>query len=225
MFTQLIMWLTIALLSSVGIQVFQISKKVRHPLAKILSLGLFFVAFGILSYAVRDIFVQFGMYEIQHFLLLIGALVHGLGCALIILFLTQEFSKEYLKKIFSVVCILIILVVLGSTSFFIKGSKIIRAPFEFFPYYVVRNFPESHSNTIFFIISFTIGSLLLIGISLYNTLQLKEKKLKQKALLYEIGFLLLLFPMAICGLISPIYARWGYLLGAFLIYRAFKMKV
>jgi len=228
MITQLVMLSTYILLAFVGGKTFQKSKRINYLPGKILSFGLFFVALGIFCYAIRDIFIQFGMYETQLIILKLGGFIHALGCILTLWFLCQQFTSERLKRILFLTCLFIIVSVLILLTIFPWSSEVIQAPFEPFPYKVIRNFPSSSSSKmgiITEIILFIIVSVLLTSIILYNVSQLEDKKLRKKGMFYGIGFLCLLLPMIICSMVSPIYARIGYLLGAIFIYKAFKMEV
>jgi hypothetical protein len=215
---------TIVLLSLVGKKALQKSQMINYPSAKILSLGLFLVAFGIFTYMVRDILTQFGLYRFQLMIGKTGIFFHTLGGVLILWFLSQNFVSESFKKAFFLVSILTIIIVLIGLLNFPVASQIIQAPFEPFPYKVIRQAPVGKINNLIIFI-FILGPALLTGIILYHTLKLKEKKLRTKGLFYGAGLLFLFIPSLICLFISPIYARWGYLIGAILIYKAFGMKV
>lgn len=224
MFTQLVMLSTIILLLLVGKETFRTSQRINYFPAKIFSLGLFFVAFGIFTYSIRDILAQFETYELQLIIGKTGIFFHTLGGVLILRFLTQEFSPERFKQAFFLICLFCIVVVLIGLIGFPLVSEITPAPFEPLPYKVIRHTPVgTPSNIIIFI--FIFGPILLTSIVLYNTLKLEEKKLRAKGLLYGIGFLFLFLPSLICLFISPIYARWGYLIGTILLYKGFKKKM
>ncbi len=224
MFAQLVMLSTIILLSLVGSKALRQSRRINYLPGKILAFGLFFVAFGIFTYAVRDILTQFGIYELQLIIGKTGIFFHTLGGTLILWFLAQEFVSRRFKKAFFLICLLTIAVVLIGLISFPVVSEVIQAPFEPFPYKVIRNAPAGvPSNVVIFI--FILGPVLLTSIVLYNTLKLEETKLRMKGLFYGMGFLFLFLPALICLFISPIYARWGYLIGAILLLKAFGMKV
>ena len=224
MFAQLVMLSTIILISLIGNKAFRQSRRINYLPGKILSLGLFFVAFGIFTYSIRDILTQFEIYKLQLIIGKTGIFFHTLGGVLILRFLTQEFTPERFRQTFFLICLLCITVVLIGLISFPFVSEIIQAPFEPFPYKVIRHTPiGTPSNVTIFI--FIFGPVLLTSIVLYNTLKLEEKKLRAKGLLYGMGFLFLFLPSLICLFISPIYARWGYLIGAILLYKAFGMKV
>lgn len=215
---------TIVLLSLVGNKTLKTSQQISYFPGKMLSIGLFFIAFGIFTYMVRDILTQFGLYEFQLTIGKTGTFFHALGGIFIIQFLTQEFVPEGLRKTFFSICLLSIIVVLIGLISFPLVSEITQAPFEPFSYKIIRHAPAGAlSNVIIFI--FIFGPLLLTGIILYNTLKLEERKLRAKGLLYGMGFLLLLIPSLVCLFISPIYARWGYLIGAVLLFKAIRIKV
>jgi hypothetical protein len=106
------------------------------------------------------------------------------------------------------------------------SSEMTRAPFEPFPYIIIRSYPAKGvtlAAPVFLWIG--LASLLLFFIILTNVLKLKGKEERKKALFYNFGFLFLIFPMIICTFISPIYARWGYLIGAILLYKAIRIKL
>jgi len=219
------MFLTIILLSWTGTNFYYKAKKMAYFPGKVAGIGLIFIGLGILMYSVRDIFVQLEMYKIQENLLLFGGIFHILGSILLFWFVCG-FIKEELRNIsFGIGLILIILMVF-STRIISFGSEIIQAPFEPFYYIVVRNFiTESDFLSLLFLWISLLTPFLILGIISYHVLKLKEKNLRQKGLFYGFGFVFLTFPMVIiCMLISPIYARWAYLIGAILIYRAFQME-
>lgn len=224
MFIQLVMLSTIILLFLTGNKTLKTSQKTYFFPAKILSLGLFFVALGIFLYMVRDILTQFKLYKFQLIVGKVGIFFHTLGGVLILWFLAQEFIEQNFKKIFYLISLITIIIVLGGLIVFPTTSEIIQAPFEPFTYKVIRNAPvgELGSLTLFI---FILGPVLLTGVILYNTFKIKEKKLRIKGSLYSAGFLFLFIPSVICLFISPIYARWGYLVGAILLYTALKIKV
>ena len=224
MFAQLVMLSTIVLLSLIGNRALKISQRISYFPGKMLSLGLFFVAFGIFTYMARDILTQFELYKFQLTIGKVGIFFHTLGGVLMLQFLTQEFAPECFRKVFFSMCLLSIAVVLVGLMSFPLVSEVTQAPFEPFPYKVIRHTPAgTPSNVAIFI--FIFGPTLLTGIVLYNTFKLKEKKLRAKGLLYGVGFLFLFLPSFIWLFISPIYARWGYLIGAILLLKALRMKV
>jgi len=224
MFAQLVMISTIVLLSLVGNKTLKTSQRISYLPGKMLSLGLFLVSFGIFTYIVRDILTQFELYKFQLIIGKTGIFFHTLGGVFILQFLTQEFVPEGLRRVFFSICLLSIIVVLIGLISFPLVSEVTQAPFEPFPYKVIRHAPAgAPSNVTIFI--FIWGPTLLTGIILYNTFKLKKRKLIAKGLLYGIGLLLLFVPSLICLFISPIYARWGYLIGAILLFKAMKIKV
>lgn len=224
MFTQLVMLSTIILLLSVGSKALRQSRRTNYLPGKILSFGLFFVAFGIFTYAVRDILAQFGLYQLELTVGKSGIFFHVLGGVLMLRFFTQAFTPERFRQIFFLVSLLFVAIVLIALIIFPTVSEIIQAPFEPFPYKVIKHTPIGMpSYLIMFIL--VVGSALLTSIVLYNTLKIEEKKLRAKGLLYGMGFLFLFLPSLICLFISPIYARWGYLIGAILLYKGFKKKM
>jgi len=224
MFAQLVMLSTIILLSLAGNKTLKTSQRINYFPGKMLSLGLFLVALGIFTYMVRDILTQFELYKFQLTIGKTGIFFHTLGGVLILHFLTQEFAPERFKKVFFSICLLSIVVVLIGLMSFPLVSEVTQAPFEPFPYKVIRHAPAgTPSNVTVFV--FIFGPALLTSIVLYNTFKLKEKKLRAKGLLYGMGFLFLFLPSLVCLFISPIYARWGYLIGAILLFKVLRMKV
>lgn len=227
MFTQLVMISTIFLLTLTGIKMFQRSKEVDYFTGKIMGFGLFFIAIGILFYVIRDILVQSEMYQIQEKLLIIGGIFQILGNALMLWFFCGEFISKRLAKLSFLAGLLLIILMVIAMQLIPLGSELILAPFEPFPYTVIRNFLQAEVVLIpglalfFWLI---ISPALLAGIILFNTLKVKEKERRKKGFLYGLGFLFLFVPMVICIFISPIYARWGYLIGAILLHQAFKVK-
>ena len=219
------MLLTIVLLFWVGVNFYHKAKKMVYFPGKVASVGLIFIGLGILMYSVRDLFIQLEMYKIQENILLLGGVFHILGAILLFWFVCG-FIKEELRKIsFGIGLILIILTVL-SMGIIAFDSETIQAPFEPFHYTVIRNFiAESGFLSSLFLWISLLTPFLMLGIISYHILKLKEKKLREKGLFYGLGFVFLTFPMVIiCMLISPIYARWAYLAGAILLYRAFQME-
>ena len=223
MFAQLIMLSTIILLFLVGSRVFRQSKKTNYSSGKILSLGLLLTAFGIFIYAVRDILTQFKLYELELMVGKTGVFFHTLGGVLILRFFIQTFASERLKKICFLICLTLIIFVLIALTSLPLISETVGAPFEPFPYQIRKHSPDGLSVGLVLFI-FILGPLLLASIIFYNATKIKEKELKTKALFYGIGFLFLFIPSLICLFISPIYARWGYLLGSIFIYKAFNVK-
>lgn len=224
MFTQLVMLLTIILLLLVSLETFKQSRRTGYTTGKFLAFGLFFVALGIFSYSIRDILTQFEFYQWELTIGKIGILFHILGGALMLRFLTQLFMSPRFKRIFFAASIIYIAVVLVALILSPLVSEKQQAPLEPLHYEIIRHEP-SEMSAHFVLIVFIFGPLLLTSIVLYNTIQLEEKVLKIKAWLYGGGFFFLFIPSIICLFISPIYARWGYLLGAFLLYKALRMKI
>ncbi|KPJ73259.1 hypothetical protein AMJ48_02235 [Parcubacteria bacterium DG_74_1] len=219
------MFLTIILLCWAGANFYRKAKEITYFPGKVVGVSLTLIGLGILMYAIRDLFIQLEMYKIQESVLLLGGIFHILGSILLFWFVCG-FAAESLRKIsFGLGLILMIFLVFGIriVSF---DSEVIQAPFEFFPYTVVRNFiAEPDVLSILFFWMSLLVPLLILGIISYNALKLKEKNVRQKGLLYGLGFVFLTFPMVtICMFISPIYARWGYLIGAILLYRAFQIE-
>lgn len=223
MFAQLVMLSTIVLLSLVGSKAFWQSRRINYFPGKILSSGLFFVALGIFIYAVRDILTQFGLYELELTVGKSGIFFHVLGGVLILRFFTQRFASERFRQICFLACLAFIVIVLIALTVFPLTSETTQAPFEPFPYQVRKHSPTGMPAYLVIFI-FIFSPILLTGIVLYNTIKIEEKRLKTKALFYGAGFLFLFIPSLVCLFISPIYARWGYLIGATLLYKAFQMK-
>ncbi len=223
MFAQLIMLSTIILLSLVGAKAFRQSQRKNYLSGKILSLGLFFVAFGIFAYAVRDILTQFELYELELMVGKSGLFFHVLGGALILRFFTQTFTSERFRQICFLTCLTFIIIILIALTTLPLVSETIQAPFEPFPYQVRKHSPGGTSAYLAIFI-FLFSPLLLISIVLYKTVKIEEKRLKTKALFYGAGFLFLFIPSLVCLFISPVYARWGYLIGAILLYKAFQVR-
>lgn len=224
MFAQLVMLSSIALLLLAGGKTFWQSRRINYPSGEILAFGLFFVALGILGYAIRDILIQFEEYQLELVIGKIGIFFHVLGGVLILRFLTQSFTPQPFKQIFFAVCFLYLVIVPVALAAFPVVSEIMVAPFEPFPYKVIRHTPVGMPASLV-IFLFVIGPLLLAAVVGYNIFKLEEKKLKTKALLYGMSFLLLFIPSLVCLFISPVYARWGYLIGAILLYKVLRMKV
>lgn len=223
MFAQLVMLSTIILISLVGSKAFYQSRRIKYFPGKILAFGLFFVALGIFGYAVRDILIQFEEYQLELTIGKIGIFFHVLGGVLILRFLTQAFTPEPFKQILFVISIVYLIIVPIALATFPIVSEVMEAPFEPLPYKVIKHTPAGMPAYLV-IFLFILGPLLLTAVVIYNTLKLEEKKLKTKALLYGASFLFLFIPSLICLFISPIYARWGYLIGAILVYKAFRIK-
>lgn len=225
MFTQVVMFSTIFLLLWTGNRIFQEGKEKRYFAARVFALGLFLVALGIFSYAIRDIFVQFKMFGIQEKLLILGGFLQAMGGLLTFWFLVKEFAlRPLFKYIVYTFFIIWTVAFILSQKIIPMASELQRAPFEPFPYFVVRNYPATIQGNIFLITILTLLSLLIFGIILNNSLRTKEKELRMKGILFGFGILFLIAPMIICALVSPIYARIGYLLGAILLYKAFGTK-
>jgi len=217
MFAQLVILSTVILLSLVGSKAFRQSRRINYFPGKILSFGLFFVAFGIFTYAVRDILTQFELYQLELAVGKSGIFFHVLGGVLILRFFTQAFTPDPFRQIFFSICLLFIAIVLVALISFPTTSEIIQAPFEPFLYKVIKHTPVGMPAYLIIFI-FIFGPVLLTSIVLYNVVKIEEKKLRTKALFYGTGLLFLFIPSLVCLFISPIYARWGYLIGAILLY-------
>jgi len=221
------MFLTIIILALTGLQFLKRAKRTNLLSGKIFAYGLFFVALAILFYSVRDVFIQFGLYEIQEKLLVIGGLVHLVGAYFILYFIVKEFGpKSYFKHAFNV---LFGFVLFGFGLFlsgmvFKLGSEIGQAPLEPLPYLVVRNYVSDPAGVFVLYGLVALISLLVLGIIGFSSYRVKEKSMRIKGLLYGLGTWFLIAPIIICAVLSPIFARIGYLIGAFLIYEAFKKK-
>lgn len=224
MFAQLVILSTVILLSLVGSKALRQSRRINYLPGKILSFGLFFVAFGIFTYAVRDILTQFELYQLELTVGKSGIFFHVLGGVLILRFFTQAFTSGPFRQICFSICLLFIAIVLIALISFPVTSEIIQAPFELLSYKVIKHTPTGMPAYLIIFI-FIFGPALLTSMVLYNAVKIEEKKLKTKALFYGTGFLFLFIPSLVCLFISPIYARWGYLIGAILLYQAFQIKV
>lgn len=226
MITQLVMFSTIILLFLTGGRIFKKSRETEYTFSLLFAIGLILIGLGILFYAIRDIFIQYGMMEIQIELLMIGGVIQILGGVLVFIFFSKEFTQ---KVIFYYTNISAFIAWVVAVIFIEKivpiGSELERAPLEFIEYYVVRNYPETILGATILTVMFIYLSALILGIILHNSLKIEDKKAKTKGLFYGLGILFLIVPMVLCILISPIYARIGYLIGAILIYKAVNMKV
>lgn len=228
MITQIIMISTIFLLCWLGYEFLKRSKKTKYFSAKIFGFGLFFIALAIIFYAVRDILVQFGFYGLQTNFLIVGGLIHILGAYLILWFVSKEFGpRSYFKYLFYVLFgfVMIAFGLFLSGKVFKLASEIQQAPLEPLHYLVVRNYVSDPTGILILYGLIILISVLILGVILFNSLREKEKILKIKGLFYGLGAWFLIAPMIICALISPIFARIGYLIGAILIYKAFKIKI
>lgn len=225
MITQLVMFSTIILLILTGTRFLQRGRETKYFPVRILAAGLFLIALSILFYAVRDILVQFKMYEIQTKLLLFGGIIHITGSILIAWFVTKEFGPKLIFQylVFILLVVFLISIILIS-KLFPMGSELQQAPFEPIPYFIIRNYPLVPLGKNILLFLFFGLSALIFGIIFYNSLKVKERELKIRGLFYGLGFLFLIAPALVCLLISPIYARIGYLIGAILIYKAFQKK-
>lgn len=227
MITQFVMILTVYLLLWTGINLWKKGRKLQNRFVRIFSIGLFFIAFAIFIYSVRDIFTQFGFYDIQERLLTIGGIVHIVGAYFLLLFVTKEFGPKYYKNIFYALFFLLLIsfALFISGKIFKIGSEIKQAPLEPVNYLVVRNY-ISDPNGIFILYGIIILiSFLILGIILFNILKTPEREIRMKGLLYGLGTWFLIAPMLICALLSPVFARIGYLVGAFLLYKTFNIKI
>lgn len=228
MVTQIVMISTTCLLIWLGYEFLQRSKKTKYLVAKVFGLGLIFIALAILFYAIRDILVQFGFYGLQTNLLIWGGLIHIIGAYLILWFVSKEFGpRSYFKYLFYVLFafVMISFGLFLSGKVFKLGSEIQQAPLEPFHYLVVRNYVSDPTGILILYGLIVLISVLILGVILFNSLREKEKIHKIKGLFYGLGAWFLIFPMIVCVLISPIFARIGYLIGAILIYKAFKIKI
>jgi vacuolar-type H+-ATPase subunit I/STV1 len=220
---------TILLLFWTGIGFFMRGKIAGYKPGELISLGIFSVAFGIIFYIVRDIFVQLGMYDLQLKLLKIGGFFHILGGIIIFWFVFAEFAWKKAKIIMLFISAsTIILLVIG---FLVvpTTSEIGQAPFEPLAYEIVRNFVEIRGGGLVpgFLLSLwlIICPLALISVIALNSFKLENKQERRKGLFYGLGFLFLFLPMFVCITISPIYARWGYLIGSALLFRGSRIKI
>ncbi len=227
MITQLIMVSTIFLLIFSGENILQKSKAINYFPGKIFSLGLFLIATGILFYAIRDIFIQFKMYEIQNYFVQYGATLHFIGGLFIFWFLSREFTPKTFIRHFAFLLFLLVMIffiLLSTGEIFTIERELQAAPFEPFPYFVIRNFISVPLGNVYLLAIIVSLAILTSGIMLYNSLKEGNKTLRTKGLFYALGILLLIIPMVICMLVSPIYARIGYLIGAILIYKGLRIK-
>jgi len=65
-------------------------------------------------------------------------------------------------------------------------------------------------------------AIILLLISIFVT---KNRKVMIKALLYGLGISFQGLFIPLCIFVSPIFARLGYGIGAFMVYKAFGMKI
>jgi len=228
MITQIVMISTIVMLCLAGYEFLKRSKKTKYFPAKIFGLGLFLIALAILFYSIRDILVQFNLYGLQTNFLIVGGLIHIIGAYSILWFVSKEFGpRSYFKYIFYVLFgfVMIAFGLFLSGKVFKLASDIQQAPLEPFQYLVVRNYVSDPTGILILYGLIVLISILILGVILFNSLREKERVMKMKGLFYGFGAWFLISPMIICTLISPIFARIGYLIGAILIYKALKIKI
>ncbi len=228
MLTQAVMLATIFFLCFCGVYFFRKRRETKIASLGIFSAGLFLIAFAVLFYAIRDIFVQFKMYEIQKNLLVVGGFLHIIGAYLILWFLVKEFGPKGYFRYFYYFLFGILLLGFGfflTGRFFKIGSEIQQAPLEPIKYYVVRNYIEDYyGNIILWSAVILISALVILIISLNLLKERKNKAIFKKGLFYGSGIWFLVAPMIICATISPVFARIGYLVGSILIYKTIKLK-
>ena len=228
MITQFIMLTTVYLLFWLSFNFLKRGEKIKNQSVKVFAAGLFLIAIAIIIYSLRDIFIQFGLYNIQEKLLISGGLLHIFGSYFLLWFVSREFGpKSYFKYIFYILFFL----VLASFALFISGkvfkleSEIKQAPLEPLSYLVVRNYISDPTGIVLLYGIIILISILILGIILLNSFKTKERKVKIKGLLYGLGTWFLIAPMIICALVSPVFARIGYLAGAFFLYKALNIKI
>jgi hypothetical protein len=188
-------------------------------------MGLILIAGGIFLYALRDVFTQFQLFEVQYRLLIVGAFFQFIGGLLLLWFFVNEFvATPYLRYLVYPLFGIVVAMLLFTQKIIPMGSEIQRAPLEPLPYYVARSFPLTKFGAVLIYGMILIISFLIFGIVSLHTMKVKDPELRKKGIFLGAGILFLILPMMVCLLISPIYARLGYLLGAFLVYKALKMK-
>lgn len=229
MFTQTVMILTIIFLALTGVNFYIKDRNAPYPGSKIMIIGIFAVAIGILAYAARDIFIQLGQRGPQEAALQLGGVFHLLGSIFIFWFISKKFISRPLGRIF----ILLGVVIMVTTVFSLNIGPTItkeasQALFEPFSYEIVRPYVEMEEIVYPGVLVFAwqfLAPFLLLGIILFHVLKLEDPAQKRKGIFYGFGLFFLFFPMLICMFVSPIFARWGYLAGAFLLYKAFQMEI
>jgi len=215
---------TVLLLLTIGIKSLRKSIRLDISIGKIFSFGLISIAIAIVFYAIGDIFTQMERYDIQSKLLYIGSFFHLSGILLLFWFLVKEFTEERFRKVFMTIGIFLVLSITATVVMVQTEREIIQAQFEPFSYNVVRQFPDSSGGFLGEAIVASIYGIFLICMIIYNAVNLREKKLKNKLIVYGMGFLFLSLFTVVCTFFSPIFARAGYLLGAIFLYWAYFMK-
>lgn len=225
MFTQLVMILSIVCLFWSGNKIFKRSKETNFYAGKILAAGLLFIGFSIVFYAIRDIFIQLGFNEIEIILYRIGGIFQALGTFSLIYFVFRTFSSKKISKIFVPAVAIVVMLLLVAIVFLPMESIEKESPIEIIPYRVITHPWQSKPINIFFLGSILFFSIIILFIFLFNISKEKNNKKNTKSLFYGLGILFLFSPAILCVFISPIFARIGYVIGAFLIYKAFDIEI
>lgn len=225
MFVQFILWGTAAVLFYQGTRIVQRSKQADFPVGKFLGTGLISTGVALCLYAVRDIFVQFKMYDIQYIFYAVGVAFQGIGGFFAVVFTFLGFTPQHIRRIVIPLAGLLILALVSAVAFLPTQTIPKKVPFEPFPYTVLVHPWESIAVSI----AFAVGIFLLVAavfaVFIWNMKYAKGEKAKWKMLLYAFGILFLFLPSILSALVSPVFARLGYLAGSLCIYRAFGLKV
>lgn len=200
------------------------SQELSYTPGKFLAGALLLSAFSLAFYSIRDVLVQYGLLDVQYAFYAIGAIIQGTGGYLMIVFATTGFTSSRTQKIILpitgvLVALTVLAIAFGPTITIMK-----EAPFEPFPYLVVNHPWENMALNIAFLLSILFLVGLVFGVFLSQLRKTGTPQRRKKLLFYAFGIAFLFLPTILSVLVSPVFARIGYLVGAFLISKAFAMK-
>ena len=225
MFTILVMLITIFTFWYGGVKIFKRAKTTQYRPAYWLAITFLTSGFGIFCYLIRSILVQFDFFTADQIIYRIGGFVHMIGFIPVIYFTYKEFAPKLIRWTIGLLSGLGMVFIGISTFFPLKTILVKQAPLEIIPF-KMTSFPWEWMfvNKAFMLITVVVPILLFL-VFLINGLKARNKKVLLKSLMYGFGILMIIIPTPACVFISPIFARLGYVAGAILAYKAFRMKL
>ncbi len=180
MFTLAVIVFDVIVLLWVGLKVRQRTKESSFASGKYLVWGLLMSAFGIFSYGIRSVLLQFEpretMLALDGIIYNIGTLVHFSGCVLLVWFVYKEFAPRTFTKITAPFVLGILSLNAIGTGFFPKIAREHYAPLEPFKFFMTsRPYEWSWMNSVL-MYSFFLGSAIILGIFLYNAFYLESRR-------------------------------------------------
>lgn len=224
LFVIALMMVTIGVLLYTGTQIVIKSKKTSYRPGTYLGIGLLLPAFSFSMYIIRDVLVQDGLYDVQFIFYRVGAVAQAVAGFFILLFVLKGFTSERVQRIGVPGVALLISGIIFSFLIFPVRSLVQNSPLLGEAYITITHPWESMIVNIGYLLAvvFLVGVVVVVFVKNMKTLDSKEGKIK--ALMYAGGIATLFLSVIPSVLISALFARVGYFIGALILYRAFFKK-